>query len=154
MTTASSAISSATTKLYVSASLPATYDDTGYTAVASWTLISEISNMGQFGAKAGVVKHIPIDTAVVAKRATSVDAGTLSITLARHAGADITALQAAAASRAPQSFKVVYPTALNTTDYFTGIVLGTPTTVGTADQILQMNVDIELDSVPVTVVGT
>jgi hypothetical protein len=146
----SSAVTSATTKLYISPNLPASFDQTGYTAVSGWILIAEVSNMGTFGAKAGTVKHVPIDTAVVVKRATSVDAGTLSVTLARHAGADITALQTAANNRTSQSFKVVYPAALGVSDYFTGIVLGTPTTVGTADQILQMNVDIELDSIPVT----
>jgi hypothetical protein len=150
----SSAITSATTKLYFSPTLPATFDSAGYTAVTGWVLVSEVSNIGQFGGKTSVQKHIPVDTATVVKRAGSVDYGTMSLTLARHKGADFTGLVSAFNSRASISFKVVYPTALGDVEYFTGIVTGVPTNIGNADAILQSNVDVELDSPVITVTGS
>lgn len=147
--TASTAITSATTKLYACASQPATFDSAGYSAL-SWTLISEVTSLGSLGGKVAVVKHMPIDTAVVVKRAGSVDYGTLAVTGARHTGSDITILQNAFASRSSISFKVVYPTALNQTDAFTAIVTDVVTNVGTTDQILGLNTTLEVDSTIIT----
>lgn len=143
---ASSAITSATTKLYYNPGLPATYDTAGYTALTGWVQIAEISNMGAFGGKTTVTKHIPVDSATVVKRAGSVDYGTLNLTLARHSGSDITALQGAFANRTSNAYKVVYPSALAATDYFTAICTSFVTSVGTADKILEATVDLELDS--------
>lgn len=141
----SKATTSATTKLYVSATLPTQYDATTYAAL-TWIPISEITSLGSFGGKTTVTKHQPIDTGFVVKRAGSVDFGTLSLQLAKHTGADDTALQAAFNDRASQAFKIEYPTALGGHDYFTGIVTSYVTNVGNADQILQSNVDVELDT--------
>jgi hypothetical protein len=148
------ATTSATTKLYISPTLPATFDSAGYTAVTGWILIGEISSLGTYGGKTSVQKHIPIDTATVVKRAGSVDYGTMSITAARHVGTDITALKTAFTSRASSSFKVVLPTALGDTDYFTGIVTSMQTNAGNADQILQSNIEVELDSPVITVAAS
>ena len=145
------AITSATTKLYFSPTLPATFDSSGYTAVTGWVLIGEVSSLGTYGGKTSVQKHIPIDTATVVKRAGSVDYGTMSITAARHKGADITALTTAFAARTSGSFKIVLPTVLGDTDYTTGIVTSMQTNVGNADQILQSNIEVELDSPVITV---
>lgn len=140
------AITSATTKLFISPNLPATFDQTGYTAVTGWVQIAEVSNIGAFGGKVAVIKHIPVDTATVVKRSGSVDYGTANLTLAKHTGADITAITTAFTNRVSNSFKVQYPTALGTSTYFTGIVTGLQTNVGTADKLLESTVDIEIDS--------
>lgn len=145
MTAQSSAITSATTKILVSTTLPATYDAAGYAAL-TWIPIAEVTNLGTFGGKTTVVKHVPIDTATVVKRAGSVDYGTINLQLAKHTGSDITALQTAFTNRTSTAFKVAYPTALASNDYFTGIVTSMQTNVGTADAILQSTIDIELDS--------
>lgn len=150
----SSAITSATTKLYFSPTLPATFDSSGYTAVTGWLLIGEISSLGTYGGKVSVQKHIPIDTATVVKRSGSVDYGTMSITAARHKGTDVTALTTAFNARASGSFKVVLPTALGDTDYFTGIITSIQTNAGNADQILQSNIEVELDSPVITVAAS
>lgn len=149
--TVSQATTSATTKLYFSPTLPTTMDDTGYAAVTGWLLIGEVSSLGTYGGKTSVQKHIDISTGTVTKRAGSVDYGTMSIQAARHTGTDVTALTTAFNARTSGSFKVVLPTALGDTDYFTGIVTGMQTNVGNADAILQSNIDVELDSPVITV---
>lgn len=145
MAGASSALTSATTSVYIGTTFPTTLDAAGYGAV-TWLKIGEISSVGTLGGKTNVIKHIPVDTGVVVKRGGSQDFGTLNLQLARHAGADITALNSAFKSRASTAFKIAYPTALGQTDYFTAIVAGTQTNVGNADQILGYAVDLEIDS--------
>ncbi len=142
---ASLAQTSATTTLYISSTLPSTYDSAGFAAL-TWTPIGEVSNLGTYGASTVVVKHIPIDTASVVKRAGSTDSGTLNLTLARHTGTDVTKIIAANTSRASVAFKVAMPTLVGGNDYFSGIVTKYQTNVGTADQILMSTVDIEVDN--------
>lgn len=146
----STAVVSATTRLFISPNLPATTDAAGYAAVTGWIPVGEVSNIGQLGGKTTVVKHIPIDTATVVKRSGSVDYGTLNLQGARHAGADSTALQTAFDTRASYSFKIVYPTALGQTDYFTAITTSVMTNIATADSILGFATDLEIDSIIVT----
>lgn len=140
----SSAISSATTSISISATLPATYTATDFASL-TWIPITEVSNLGVFGGKTTVIKHIPIDTATVVKRAGSVDYGTISMTLAKHAGTDYTALQTAFNSRASAAFKVTYPGSMGM-DFFSGIITSLQVSVGTADKILEQTIDIELDN--------
>jgi hypothetical protein len=138
------AITSATTSISVSATLPATYTATDFASL-TWIPIAEVSNLGVFGGKSQIIKHIPIDTATVVKRAGSVDYGTISMTLAKHAGADYTALQTAFNSRSSVAFKVTYPGSMGK-DYFSGVVTSLQVNVGTADKILEQTIDIELDN--------
>lgn len=148
----STATTSATTTISVCTTLPDTYDTAGYTdAGMTWIPIAEVSNLGTFGGKTTVVKHIPLDTATVVKRAGSVDYGTINLQLAKHSGTDMAALTTAFNTRASTAFKVTYPGSMGKT-FFTGIVTSLQTNVGTADAILQSTVDIELDSP--TVEGT
>lgn len=138
------AISSATTSISISATLPATYTATDFASL-TWVPIAEVSNLGVFGGKSTIIKHIPIDTATVVKRAGSVDYGTISMTLAKHTGADYTALQTAFNARTPVAFKVTYPGSMGK-NYFSGIVTSLQVNVGTADKILEQTIDIELDN--------
>jgi hypothetical protein len=147
----SKAITSATTAIFINASTPTTYDSAGFGALSGWVQIGEITSYGTFGGKTKVISHIPVDTSVEVKRAGSQSFGTLSLTLARHTGSDATALATAFADRQPRAFKVVYPTALGSTDYFTAIVTSNETNIGGADNILQSNISVELDNSIVTV---
>lgn len=142
----SSAITSATTKLYISTTLPTDYTVTAFEAVTGWKLVAEASNIGQLGGTTAVVNHIPVDTATVVKRAGSVNYGQMQVTLARHAGDDLDAIRQAFKDRTPAAFKLVYPIALGEQEFFSGIVTSVQTTVGTADAILEMSVTIELDA--------
>lgn len=142
----STAVTSATTKLSMSATLPTSYDITGFGAVASWTPIGLVDDMGQLGGTTAVVNHTPVDTGVVTKRAGSVNYGTQTLKLARHAGADMDAVRVAFKNRTPVAFKLQYPTAMGEIDYYTGIITSCTTTVGNADAILEMNITVEVDN--------
>lgn len=141
----STAVTSATTKLFMSTALPVTYDITTFTAL-TWVPIGLIDDMGQLGGTTAVVNHTPIDTGVVTKRAGSVNYGTQTLKLARHAGADLDAIRVAFKNRTPVAFKIQYPTAMGEQDMYTGIVTSCTTTIGNSDAILEMNVTIEIDN--------
>lgn len=146
----SKAITSATTKIYIAlAQTPATYDQAGFEAL-TWTEIGEISNLGTLGGQTTIVQHIPVGTAAVVKRAGSVNYGTIDMTGARCNDTGIAALRTAFASRLTTPFKVVYPAALDETDYFTGIVASNQTTVATADSILGFTGTVEIDNEVIT----
>jgi hypothetical protein len=98
-----------------------------------------------------VVSFTDVSTGKITKRGGAQDFGQMTIKAARHGGADMTALRAAFDNRAPSAFKVVYPTLIGETEYFTGVVTGVPTTIGGADSILEMNITIDLDDSIVTV---
>lgn len=141
---------SATTTLYVSNGQPATYDAAGFTAL-SWTKVGELSNIGTLGGQTTVVTHIPVDTGVVVKRAGSQNNGSMQMQGARCTDAGQTILRTAFNSRASISYKVVYPSVIGQTDYFTGICTSNQTNVGTADQILGYNAQVEVDNSILTV---
>lgn len=149
-TITSSAMTSATTTLWASAALPATYDEAGFEAL-TWTKISEISNLGAIGGTNSVQQHRPIDTGVVVKIAGSTDYGTAEVTMARHAGTDVSLLQTAFRNRAVISLKVVYPAALGEIEYFTGIVTTNVTTVGGSDSILELRTTVDVNNEVITV---
>jgi hypothetical protein len=138
-------VTSATTQISISTTLPATYTATDFASL-TWVPIAAVTSLGTFGGKTSVQKFVVLDTGTVIKRAGSVDYGTINAVLSKHTGADMTALQTAFTSRASTAFKITYPTALGGSAFFTGIVTGIQTNVGNADAIMQTNLDIELDN--------
>lgn len=136
-------MTSATTTLYASATLPTTYDKTGYEAL-TWTKISEVNNVGAIGGTNSMQKHMPIDTGTVVKIPGSRDEGSAEITMAKHQGSDTTLLQTAFDARTPIALKIVYPTALGVTAYTTGYVATNVTTIGTSDTILELKTTVDL----------
>lgn len=142
---------SATTTLWVSETLPATYTEAGFEAVTGWIQVTELSNAGQVGGTTTVTNHIDVSTGKVVKRGGSVNYGQMALTMARHKGADMIALREAFADRQPRAFRIVYPTAVGEQEFFTGVVVSLPTSIGTADQILDMSITIEIDDEVLTV---
>jgi hypothetical protein len=51
---------SAGTQLFISATQPATYDKTGFAAVAQFTAVAEITDLGSFGKKYNLVSFNPL----------------------------------------------------------------------------------------------
>lgn len=139
------AMTSATTKLYTASAQPGSYTTGGFAAL-TWVEVGELSNIGDLGGTTTVVQHIPVGTATVVKRSGSVNYGTMNLQGARCTDAGQTALKAAFTSKASVSFKIVYPSALGVTEYFTGIVTSAVTAVGTADQILGFNANLDIDN--------
>ena len=140
----SKARTSAGTKLFVSATLPATYDKAGFTAVGMvWKEVGEITDLGSFGKKYNLVTHNPLGDRKTVKRRGSYNNGTLALKMA-HVAADAGQAVLEAAGDASLSFKVVTQGALSTY-FFSGQVMGTTIEVGSVDQILGASVDIEID---------
>lgn len=140
----SKAMTSAGTTISICATLPATYDEAGYTALA-WKEIGEVSDLGEFGREYNVVKFNPLKTRGTVKRKGSYDEGQVQVQLAKVTTDEgqviaMTALN----SDASQAFKVV----LQNGDifYYTAQVVGFPTNVGSVDQITSGTVKLEIDT--------
>jgi len=135
-------VTSATTTLYASAALPTTYDQTGYEAL-TWDQVSMVNNIGDIGGTVSMQKFTGMD-GVVVKIPGSRDEGQAAVTMAKHAGTDVSLLQTAFDNRTPVAIKIVYPTALGITVYTTGYVSTNVTTIGTSDTIMELKTTIEL----------
>ena len=103
--------SAAGATLAISASLPATYDASGYGATTiTYTAVGEVENFGSHGVTAAVTEFTPVDTSVVTKVKGSKNYGTKSLTLGSIPGnAGQIILKAASESTARYSVKITYP---------------------------------------------
>ena len=79
---ASKAFTSAGTKLFVSASAPATYNLSGFAAL-TWTEIGEVSDMGEFGRQYNLVTFNTLGDRRTVKRKGSYNDGTIACQMAR-----------------------------------------------------------------------
>jgi hypothetical protein len=155
---ATDAHTAAGTKLYVSASLPATYDAAGYAAL-SWTEVQEVTAIGDFGAAFGLVTHTPLNSRVVHKFKGSVNYGQLSIAAARDVGdTGQGILETAAGDDDDISFKIEHNDSLgssNTIEYTTGKVMSSLSTgLGSAEGIDGVSYQVEINNPIVKVEAT
>lgn len=97
--------------LAVSAELPATYDEAGYSDTGiDWTLVGEVENYGAHGLSAVITEFTPVDTATVAKVKGSKNYGTMALTLGHLPGdAGQVLLRAASESNNHYSVRITYP---------------------------------------------
>jgi len=129
------------TTISVSASLPATFDDTGYAAL-TFSAIGQVTDWTPGGQVYNVVTSNPIAQRSTDKYKGTFNNGADSITVNRDdddAGQVI--IQAALTSDADQSFEVTYQD--GTIDYFTGKVVSFDTVAGGADSIVQKTISLE-----------
>lgn len=70
------------TVLSVSAALPATYNDAGFSAL-TWTDVGEVTALGEFGGEAQISSHTPMATGTINKLKGSLDFGRMSIALGK-----------------------------------------------------------------------
>ena len=146
---ASSAFTSAGTTVALSASLPATYNATGYGAL-TYTDIGEVTEAGEFGRNYELVTHNPLGDRDTIKRKGSYNSGTLALQMARVPGdAGQVLLVAAVDLDTSQSFEVTLQD--GTILYFTGQVMSYTTNVGSVNQITAATVNVEIDSALVEV---
>jgi co-chaperonin GroES (HSP10) len=140
---------SAGSTIEVSATLPATYDSTGYAAL-TYTAIGEVTSIGSFGQSANLVTHLPLDSRVIVKRKGSYNYGTLGLEMARDdADAGQVILVAAQSDDNSHSFKITLQD--GTVLYFTGQVMGYQTSLQGTDSITMASCAIEIDQPIVTV---
>lgn len=97
--------------LSISASLPATYDSTGYAAVGMvYTPVGEVESWGNHGVKAQISQFTPVDTAQVNKVKGSKDYGSMALVIGSVPGdAGQAVLNTASESNAHYSVKLTYP---------------------------------------------
>lgn len=97
--------------LYISATLPPTYDAAGYDSTdVVYTEIGDVENFGNHGGTATVNEFTPIATAVKAKSKGTKDYGTMSLMIGSiPSAAGQIILAAAFESNAHYSAKLVYP---------------------------------------------
>lgn len=137
------AITSAGTTLGISATLPATFDATGFNALTH-TLIGEITSIdGDIGRVYNSVTHNPLATRATVKKKGSYQSGSVTIQLAiDNADAGQVIAQAALLSDNNYSFKLT----LQNGDiiYFQGMVMSFPLNAGGVDAITTGTITVEI----------
>jgi len=140
----SKAFTSAGTKLLISASAPATYNEIGFAAL-TWTEIGEVSEMGEFGRQYNLVTFNTLGDRRTVKRKGSYNDGTIACQMARVPD-DVgqTILTSAVNSDASQSIKIVLQD--GTIFYTSAQVMSYTTNIGNVDQITSATVNLEIDN--------
>ena len=141
---ASKAFTSAGTKLFISASAPATYNSTGFAAL-TWTEIGEVSEMGEFGRQYNLVTFNTLGDRRTVKRKGSYNDGTIACQMARVPDdAGQTILTTAVNSDNSYSIKIQLQD--GTVFYTSAQVMSYTTNIGNVDQITSATVNLEIDN--------
>lgn len=141
---ASKAFTSAGTKLFISASVAATYNSTGFAAL-TWTEIGEVSEMGEFGRQYNLVTFNTLGDRRTVKRKGSYNDGTIACQMARVPDdAGQTILTTAVNDDASYSIKIVLQD--GTVFYTTAQIMSYTTNIGNVDQITSATVNLEIDN--------
>jgi hypothetical protein len=143
--------SAAGATLAISASLPATYDASGYAATTiTYTAVGEVENFGSHGVTASVTEFTPVDTSVVTKVKGAKNYGTKSITLGSIPGnAGQVILKAASESNNRYSVKITYPD--TSVQYFDVLVSKYEQQDGAVSDIQKITCDLAVCRAPVIV---
>ena len=141
---ASKAFTSAGTKLFISASAPATYNKTGFEAL-TFTEIGEVSEMGEFGRQYNLVTFNTLGDRRTVKRKGSYNDGTIACQMARVPDdAGQTILTTAVYSDNSYSIKIKLQD--GTVFYTSAQVMSYTTNIGNVDQITSATVNLEIDN--------
>ena len=141
---ASKAFTSAGTKLFISASAPATYNSAGFAAL-TWTEIGEVSEMGEFGRQYNLVTFNTLGDRRTVKRKGSYNDGTIACQMARVPDdAGQTILTTAVNSDNSYSIKIQLQD--GTVFYTSAQVMSYTTNIGNVDQITSATVNLEIDN--------
>ena len=129
----------------ISIGLPAASDTLAAFQAVSYTVISEITDLSQFGKVYNQVTHNPLSTRQTIKRKGSYDNGTISLQMA-YAPSDAgqTMLTTAVNSDDSYSYRVMLQD--GTTFYFSAQAMSRPIEVGGVDSITSSTCDLEVDS--------
>lgn len=134
---------SAGSKLFVTASAPATYTQAGFSAL-TFTEVGELTNLGEFGREYALVTHNPVGDRRTIKRKGSFNEGSISLEMALdNDDAGQLLLKAAADSDMSYSFKL--QTQNGDIYYFSAQTMSFRVSVGTVDQITSATAMLEID---------
>jgi hypothetical protein len=142
----SAAITAAGSKLFVSATLPSTYNKAGFEAL-TWTEVGEVTEIPQFGKVYNVVTHLPLGSRQTIKRKGSYDNGEVDVPYAFDVDDDAgqVILEAAVDDDDSYAFKVDIQNPALKSVYFTAQVTSRPITVGSTDSIVVANSTLAID---------
>jgi hypothetical protein len=144
----------------ISATLPATYDASGYGATAmTYTTIGEVENFGNHGMTATITEFTPVASAVVAKVKGSKNYGTMSLMMADvPANAGQVIVEAAAESTAHYSVKITYPVgdgeSTGAIHYLDVLVAKKENQDGSVNDVRKLAADFAICKKPVVVAAT
>jgi len=142
---ASNAQTSAGSFLSISAELPATHDIAGFGAIAAWTEVGEITDLGEFGREYNLVTHNPLKDRRTVKRKGSFNDGSITLQMARDVSdAGQTLLQTAQDDDA--SYSIMITLQDGTPLYTTAQVMSYKTSVGSVDTITSASTVLEIDN--------
>ena len=143
--------SAAGATLAISASLPATYDASGYGATTiTYTAVGQVENFGNHGVTATITEFTPVDTSVVTKVKGSKNYGTMSCALGSVPGdAGQVILKAASESTSRYSLKITYPD--TSIHYLDVLVSKYEQADGAVNDIQKINCDFAICRTPVIV---
>lgn len=146
MTTIAQTLAGSTLK--ISASLPATYDSTGFAAL-TYTTVAEVTDLGSgLGKKYNKAQHEPVNDRKIYKFKTNYDNGSLTVKMARATAtttdAGQTLLIAAVSSDADYSFKITLQDGSDL--YFTAKTMSFAADLGTGSSILTATAMLEVNS--------
>jgi len=135
---------SAGTTFALSADAPATYDETGYSAL-TYTTVGEITNIPEYGGAYSLVTHEPLGNRSVVKRKGTVNHGSLTLQIGKDIDdAGQALLKTAYGEDEVYSFEITLQD--GTKQYSTGMVFSYTTNVGNSNQITGIGCQIEFDT--------
>lgn len=138
------AMTSAGTTLAISASLPASYNETGFEAL-SYTDVGEITVLPVYGKQFNITPHTPLGDRKTYKFKGSYDNGDVAIEAAKdYDDAGQLIVQAALESDDSYSFEVTMND--GSIEYFTAKVYGYPTEVNDVNSITKTRIMLAIDS--------
>ena len=133
---------SAGTTLKISASVPASFNVAGYSAL-TFTAVGEITDLGEFGREFTLVTHNPVGSRGTQKFKGSFNEGTMNLSLGLDTDdAGQVLMKAASLSDGPYSFEVT--TQNGDTYYFQAMVMSFKVGVGSVDSITTATCTLEL----------
>lgn len=135
---------SAGSTLHISATLPATYDSTGYAAL-TWTAVGEITDIGEFGREYNILKHQPLANRYPTKKKGTWDEGSLSVKL-RLDTDDAGQILLKAAGLADTAYSIKVTTVQGDKYYMAALVNGVKVGVGGADGFTEASANMEITS--------
>jgi len=129
--------------LGISTTAPATYDDTGFSAL-SFDLIADVTELGEFGRTYNLVTHNPIADRRTVKRKGSFNDGAITMQLGRD-GTDVGQIAARTALDDDDSAYFALTMQDGTILYFSAQVMSFTYNMGNVDSITAGAVTLEID---------
>ena len=140
----SAARTSAGTILSIGSGDPATYDESGFSAL-TYDPVAEITDLGEFGREYNLVTHNPVANRRTVKRKGSYNDGSMTLQMAR-AISDAGQAALKDASESDSSYPIKIELQDGTTFYFTCQVMSYKTGLGNVDQITAATAVLEIDN--------